>query len=129
MNRTNLELLAQGLLTLPDTYEHFDMGVFSDEANRPEEVRGNHCKTAACAIGHGPYFVAEAPLKGEEWHAYSERVFGINDKAWDWCFSDYWEETDNTPKGAAKRIFWLLEHGVPENGEKQMLGDAPLCYA
>ena len=49
-------------------------------------------------------------------------------KEWDWCFSSRWADIDNTPTGAALRIEWLLNHGLPKDWRKQMVGEAPLCY-
>ena len=71
-----------------------------------------------------------ADFEYEFWLLYSERIFGIEfgtDK-WDWCFSGLWHKTDNTPEGAADRIEWVLENGLPDNWLEQMCGKDPLCY-
>lgn len=41
---------------------------------------------------------------------------GLEDMSveWNWLFGSEWEDVDNTPKGAAKRIRIFLESGVPE---------------
>jgi len=49
--------------------------------------------------------------------------------AWSWLFSDIWKDSDNTPHGAAKRILWLIQFGVPMDWAKQRDGNAPLCYS
>lgn len=47
---------------------------------------------------------------------------------WNWLFSGRWIHSDNTARGGAARIYYALEHGVPENWWMQMSGVAPLCY-
>ena len=43
-------------------------------------------------------------------------MFGIeeNSPEFGWIFDGGWARWDNTPHGAAKRIDYLLEHGVPD---------------
>lgn len=111
MNRKNLKLLADYLWNLPEGYEHFDMYFFHTGADTPSDAHIS-CGTAACALGHSPYVQGlPGPLEGERWFQYSGRIFDLNSgflKGWDWCFSSDWAEIDNTPKGAAKRIYYLL---------------------
>lgn len=38
----------------------------------------------------------------------------IRSVIYDWLFSDGWLDYDNAPEGAAKRILYMLEHGVPD---------------
>jgi hypothetical protein len=126
INRKNLKQLADHLWSLPADYNHFDMsfyfGKFGDEfldLEPPEAVNMNviECNTAACALGHS--FAAGLPYNNESfWEDYCQDVFGIsvNSRIYDWCFSSDWTETDNTPKGAAKRIYYLLENEtIPVN--------------
>ena len=60
--RENLKTLAEGLLTLPKDYTHFDMDAFyvgdSEPVLRPNKVYNESmpCGTVACAAGHGPMF-------------------------------------------------------------------------
>jgi hypothetical protein len=125
--RANLTKLAAYLRTLPVDYPDFAMedyvrgGYSSGPAHVPE------CGTAACAAGHGPS-AGIAPFKGENWADYSSRAFAGPIEAWSWCFDSAWARVDNTAHGAAARIEWMLEHGVPENAEEQCYGKAPLCY-
>jgi hypothetical protein len=94
----------------------------------------NECDTVACALGHAP--MAGIPVYGnEDWIEYSGRVFGINNnsdfnpRAWSWLFQYRWVAKDNTPKGAAARIDWLLENNIPEDYNQQMLdSNYPLSY-
>jgi hypothetical protein len=126
MNCENLQKLATYLRSLPADYQEFDMEVYASDNSFAHPLS---CGTAGCAIGHGPN-AGIAAQDQEEWEDYSRRVFAITADAdeWDWCFGWYWAHTDNTPLGAAQRIEWLLQNGLPENANDQKLGDAPLCY-
>lgn len=119
MSRENLLRLASYLETLPEDYEHFDMGLYActEESDEPlpSELDLTECGTVACAVGHGPA-AGIAPEPDEDWSEYSERVFDLPFTAnpnseWAWCFDSEWAAVDNTPTGAAKRIRYLLEHG------------------
>ena len=134
MNKTNLKLLADYLLALPEDYQHFDMGNWHKSHFRPIGIiaSGNSsCNTAGCAVGHAPYVQGlPKPFDDENWWDYSERIFGMEDvdTEWDWCFDSAWENVDNTPHGAAKRILQLISTGLPEDAYEQMDGIAPLSY-
>ncbi len=69
------------------------------------------CGSIGCAVGNAPYAGIPKSVK-ESWYEYAERAFG--GKSWSWCFSGGWAHFDNTSRGAAKRIFYMLEHGVPD---------------
>ena len=45
-----------------------------------------------------------------------------------WVVSGYWAEVDNTREGAALRIDYLIDTGLPENWCEQINGTAPLTY-
>jgi len=131
MNRENLEKLASYLEELPEDYNHFGMDWYftiDDNWYFPEKATNFTCGTVACAVGHGP--AAGLPgYKGEDWDSYSERVFQLPYLEWCWCFSGHWSEVDNTPHGAAKRIRYLMAHGLPENATAQEAGEAPYLFA
>jgi hypothetical protein len=65
-----------------------------------------------------------------DFHRWCENFTGlsIHCPEWIWCFGSQWANTDNTPMGAAIRILWLIECGLPNNWEAQMNNQAPLCY-
>ena len=123
--RANLKALADYLDTGITEYE-FGMADFWTE---------NDCGTVACAVGHAPFVLGlEKPSGhyswlhfGEEHLVDSKNCMGTA-KIGGWMFSGGWENTDNTARGAAARIYWYLEHGVPDDWRDQMLGRAPLCY-
>ncbi len=125
----NLRYLASFLGALPDDYMNFDMGTYAIAKDESEEFephemkqRGHTCGTSVCALGHLPLlgFMAH---NYESWEPIGGRVLGLaygtNDlghdtaKEWDWCFDGGWQHLDNTPKGAAQRILWMLDH-TPE---------------
>lgn len=98
------------------------------------------CGTVACALGHAPYVLGHSVnITGTSvrvgsgrlnWEMYSYSVFGIRHGSdeWDWCFHGFWVRSDNTPRGAAARIYYMLEHGVPNDFADQRDGLAPHSY-
>ena len=135
LHRKNLLKLAAGLLSLPKNTEKFDMVTYFvspklGDTSLPTKVV--ECGTAACAVGWAPTFGIK-PKKNEDWEEYSYRTLigaslFISADEWDWCFHSHWSHTDNTPQGAAKRIIWLLLHGLPDNHRDQRMGYDALCY-
>jgi hypothetical protein len=113
-----------------------DCDIFEDKTLERAFVQNpkatiHNCGTVACAAGHGP--AAGIPLRRDErvltldwwdgtptaeidWAAYIKRAFGVSQgDDWTWMFGGDWADVDNTPQGAAKRIRYFLEHGVPED--------------
>lgn len=101
------------------------------------------CSTAACAVGHyavmrdwdasengvkpknpskeylAEYTGMRGDLKRMSWCDYCTQEIGVeaisdDTSVFDWLFGSDWDEVDNTPAGAAKRIDYFLEFGVPE---------------
>ena len=132
--KQNLIKLANYLLNLPDDYEEFDMSYFCynpvvETVFDPAVITlSKGCGAVACAVGHAPSAGIPA-FKNENWWDYSSRVLIDSDSlAWTWCFSGDWNGIDNTPKGAAKRILYLLDKGVPDNWWEQIKGIEGLSY-
>lgn len=98
------------------------------------------CGTSACAIGHYALMLGWEPVNGGVtppakqglencpadrgevlgWLTFSRQVLGLSSRGatehdWNWMFSGEWGEVDNTILGAAARIDYYLERGVPEN--------------
>lgn len=135
MNKDNLLKLADHLDTVePD---RFDMNLFfggaATQKKRERYVKTGAmpCGTVACALGYGPSagltMLAEESRAGVyRWFRYSARVFGVvqETREWNFLFHCHWAMLDNTPAGAAKRIRYMLEHGVPANHNYN-----PECYA
>jgi len=125
-HEANLRKLA-AYLRQPELRAAFHMALFCEHGLGG--LGAEDCGSVGCAIGHGPY--AGIPKRlDEDWDEYSERVFGISfpSMEWGWCFVSSWVYVDNTPDGAADRIEWMLERGIPADWIEQMNGDAPLCY-
>ncbi len=121
MNVENLKKLALFLWDLPeeDATKRFDMLQFNTEHTNPHELLEdkNVCKTASCAIGWGPTAGIIPTPDDYNWGVYCiNNLEDTGTKEWYWMFSSSWSPEgshnlgyDNTPKGAAKRILWLLE--------------------
>jgi hypothetical protein len=139
INRSNLARLAAYLESLPLTYADFDMDDFIDpweEADPQLKVKyalenggvGAVCGTVACAVGHGPsagmLFQKDEIISAEgdegeprpDWWAYGRRVFGLTsgNPEFLWLFGAMWSDRDNTHRGAAARIRYYLDRGLPE---------------
>lgn len=139
-NRRNLDKLATYLETLPKRYKHFNMGYFLeaqsiiddsetrhrnyvDYAKNNGGVNKHYCGAVACAIGHGPSAGVLVPKRylnnntSINWTDYSDEFFApYYSSTWDWMFSGNWEDVDNTHRGAAARIRYILAgNEVPED--------------
>lgn len=140
--RENLRKLADYLAALPEDYQHFEMSYFfqlnydlmdrlyQDSLRGKPGLKSNlfykkgfyeshltECGSAACAIGHAPAAL-EIELADydfiDDWVIFSKQfLIKVEDLGWDWCFSGVWEITDNTPHGAAQRIYTFLDAGLP----------------
>ena len=132
MKRDNLQLMADHLKTnvLP---ENFDMETYRGDDDFSDPV----CGSAGCTVGTCTVLDAENVIENftdpdgriefGDWSVDFTGLLGGGDE-WDWCFSAAWAKTDNTPTGAALRIEWLLNNGLPENWKNQMYGHEELCY-
>jgi len=120
--RKNLQILADYLWALPDDYDKFNMWSYAENLVTKEYITAPYqlpqpvCGTVACAAGHGP--AAGIKSRGTEtWPKYVKRVFGVeNFTDMQRFFSAEWKGLDNTPKGAAQRIYQYLEKGVCWSG-------------
>lgn len=130
--RANLRTLARGLMAF-DRAVKFDMVLYcaGDNGRYVHASEANECGTTACAAGHGPMLGIE-PLPYEGWGDYAERSFGAitSSRIWDMVFSAAWARHDNTREGAARRIAYMLDFGVPVVGYGQILsfGDLIRLY-
>lgn len=80
-------------------------------------------------LAHGPA-AGLVPEPDEHWPAYCLRVFGLgeNSPALVWLQSPMWQKTDPSPEGAALRIAYLLDYGVPHDHVEIAMGQAYSDY-
>lgn len=152
-HKSNLKQLADYHGALPIGYSHFSMSGFHWSVSKGSpigfetpikiilEQRVSECGAVACVIGHsadaGLPIVKLDGTDLPDWDGTSEHNFGCSlanpnlklKEAFEWMFGAGWANTDNSPHGAAKRIYWYLEHGTPTDWEEQMHGNTNiLCY-
>jgi hypothetical protein len=80
-------------------------------------------------LAHGPQ--AGLPAEpGEDWPAYVQRVFGVHDHrpCMVWLHSAMWAKTEPSPEGAALRIAYMLDYGVPHDYVEIAMGQAHTDY-
>ena len=134
----NLRKLADGLLNLPVNYKHFNMSLYLRHSGGCGLTAGDlppskgkrvvNCGTVGCAAGHGPSFGIKAK-QGEDWDEYIDRQFGLlTGSPWYWCFDSEWDDIDNTPRGAALRIHYMLDYGIPEDFDIWTPGTSKKLY-
>jgi hypothetical protein len=162
--RQNLATLASYLEKLPADYEHFDMRTYArhlgecDAIEDPDALAVSdpekffeNCGTVACALGHGPaagipferHMLNVTEYEGARtvnvrWNVYSDEQFGLTrwSYPWMWCFGGTWVDVDNTVRGAAARLRYFLDSGVPDlftyhengSGEIARMVDSRSCY-
>jgi hypothetical protein len=120
--RTNLQVLATYLAYADKPEEvKFDMMSYSDPKHSYDSTT---CGTTGCAVGFGP-FAGILKEHYETWFSYVKRTLvpQVGSVEFDWCFSAYWNQVDNTPEGAAKRIQLMLDTGVPNTFRYSLLTD------
>ena len=122
--------MADYIETIPQ--EQFNMKTY-----RSGSLESKECDSIGCVIGHCIILdsrpIDDFPKLIDNYIGYSkwsEKFTKLSrySPEWSWCFSSDWEGVDNTPEGAAKRIRYLVNHGLPENHREQRLGIVPLTY-
>ena len=126
MNKENLQRMADHIRTVPQ--EMFDMSVY-----RQGDHNSIECGSVGCVIGHCIHLAPQLIRKSYgnvDFTSWSERYTEIDCSSDEWlfCFCGEWVNVDNTPEGAALRIEWLINNGLPGDWEDQMYGNTPLCY-
>ncbi len=125
--RDNLKKLAD-YLAAGNTAMRFDMASYCCEPGKIKVTPRNHaCGTVACAVGHGPAAGID-PEGTLSWSDYVECRLCTDTDVFHWLFAARWQHVDNTPEGAAGRITWYLDKGLPADFLAQVHGEAPLCY-
>lgn len=117
MNKRNLLKLAKFLETEP---QNFNMKEFATKGRKDLAIEEVDCKSVCCAIGFAPILFPRLTAKHvkdtwrNDWFGLSYKLYAVQSAQWDWLFSTYWKQIDNTPTGAAMRIRYLVTHGVPD---------------
>lgn len=127
----------------------FDMNTFC-KVTPSHLIETNECGTIACSIGHYAVMMGwEVASQGARpkdcilpkgegvspsgymfWWSFSEKIIGVKKDnyeglvLWRWLFATDWSSVDNTALGAAARIDYYLENGVP----KQFSGGNTVSY-
>ncbi len=120
--------MADYIRTIPQ--ERFDMDRYRSNDRQTHECDSIGCVVGYCTIlddvNNIPKY-SDGDIDFEKW---SENFTGLGwwSGTWHWCFSSYWKQIDNTPTGAAQRIEWLLNNGLPQNWSNQLEGTDPLIY-
>lgn len=118
--RANLKKLAD-YLSSGKLKAYFDMEVYADAAHK---YNSHNCGSVGCAVGHGPYAGVKKP-KNMNWKHYAIEKFGanfsfsadgtVNYEYYEFLFSCLWYHEQPRATQAAKRIYLLLEKGLPSN--------------
>ncbi len=121
MNIKNLQVLVEFLNGI-DAKE-FDM-----------EAWERKCGTVCCAIGWTHVLFQDITCKMDPftWDEVSNEVYDIEygGNIWRWCFGSEWNGIDNTPKGCALRIGYVIEYGVaPITWDEQQQGQCEYMFA
>lgn len=115
--------------------EQFDMGIYrSWDAAKKYKVKDkrhtsskkvfndpNLCGTVGCALGYAPIATGIYPkynfslslitiASSINWLKYALETLGLNNYPYDFLFHQKWASIDNTPKGAAARIRFLVDN-------------------
>ena len=118
VHRKRLRKLAEYLLTQV-LEERFDMSYYRSLGDN-----GQVCGTVGCAIGWSPAIMDQKTFKKLlsssgtiSYFDIADEYFGVTPYShkWSYMFSAGWAHKDNTPQGAAARILYFLDHGVPDD--------------
>ncbi len=129
-HKTNLLKMADYIETIPQ--ELFDMGGWREDGDK----YSHECKSIGCVLGHCTILDTD-PLPKHfddsiDFRKWSEEFTGINSEygseEWKYLFDADWDSIDNTPTGAAKRIRYFVENGLPTNWDDQLYYGDELSY-
>lgn len=89
-----------------------------------------HAGPLACnLLGHAAR-AGLKPIPEEDWPAYQLRILGAEHDSplEDWLLSFFWWKQDSTSVGAALRLMYVLDYGVPADFEQIREGRATSDY-
>lgn len=129
------------LLKMADYIENVPQDAFNMGFYRTGNEHKHNCDSIGCIIGHCvildsftniPFYHDVFGIYCIDFDLWSQQYTGIRSysMSWRYLFSPEWSyrPTDNTPKGAAKRIRYYVKNGLPENWYLQITGREPLSY-
>lgn len=114
INYENLKKAKELLKTIPE--DRFDMKHYTNKNSNTVSQVQNTCNSVCCVIGHCVVLDDyDNLIKYEDdifnYHLWGKSFFGIKKGyLWDFLFSGNWFNTDNTVKGAIKRIDYVLNN-------------------
>lgn len=124
----------QNLLRMADHIEKVPQEMFDMENFRIGQQVAPECDSVGCIIGHSVILAPELITRlygGKiDFYAWCLSFTGLSlgVPRWKYLFGSAWKYSDDTPIGAAKRIRYFVENGLPKDWEKQMYGNAKLSY-
>jgi len=127
--RDRLEKLANLLdeVAATDHRNRFTMSRYrSDNAFDRKQKDLHTCGTAGCAIGWAPAIMTNEEFSdctyscgNIDFDKVSEHFgFKTLNRSWRFLFDCSWKHIDDTPEGAAARIRYFLDKGLPEIAEE-----------
>jgi hypothetical protein len=135
-SRENLRIMADYVKTRSlDTFGMRNWVVFQGQTKLPNTE--HPCGSVCCIVGSAPALRKKYPQftpgNLEGWDNYARRIFleceddSDCEDVYQYLFESDWYNRDNSADGAAARIEYFLEHGLPDNWMDQIGGD-PLSY-
>ena len=117
MNLENLRIAVEGIEKMNIRDDQFDISNYGGiGCFTKEEVKKNHCNTTACFLGWFPFVEGLKPVDSDYdegrfcYDFYSIRVLDVGYSiGWQFLFSYYWRDYDNTLKGALRRAKYILD--------------------
>jgi hypothetical protein len=131
--KDRLSKLANFLDTVPG--DRFHISTWRDSDSKTVDIA--QCDTAACAIGWSTCIIPEEIMRGYicvggyiDFAGISEWYYDApgGSVCFDFLFSGAWVDVDNTAKGAAARIRYFLDKGVPSIFKEGIFDTDPVDY-
>jgi hypothetical protein len=99
-------------LTSGKPLAEFDMQWYSDTGAEWDDIWEENCGSVGCVVGHST-LIGFTKLRNENYFEYALRLFCDKRQDFEWLFGAGWHLVDNTMEGAAKRILYLDNFGLP----------------
>ena len=108
---------------------HTALDLTTGDELTPEQTAHHEGPLACNLLGHAAR-AGLRPLPHEGWPAYQFRILGAEHDSplEDWLLSFFWWKQDSTPIGAALRLMYVLDYGVPGDFELIRDGQAESDY-